>query len=162
MTWHWIDPVAGPAKAAQVLRPGGRLALFWYVSEPPPALGEAFAEAYRRVLPPGSPFAKGTMPGLGAYSAIFSKAEEGIRQSGAFTGPEPWQQWRYDWDRTFTRDEWLDAVPTSGGHNRFPPAMLSKLLTRIGAAIDAAGGSFTTHYTAAAVTATRTNAGPQP
>src|SRR5215216_3551484 len=30
-TWHWIDPVAGAAKAAQVLRPGGRLALFWNV-----------------------------------------------------------------------------------------------------------------------------------
>ena len=22
--WHWVDPVAGAAKAAQVLRPGGR------------------------------------------------------------------------------------------------------------------------------------------
>src|SRR5688572_11902991 len=28
-SWHWVDPVAGPAKAASVLRPGGRLALFW-------------------------------------------------------------------------------------------------------------------------------------
>src|SRR5947208_4459723 len=27
--WHWVDPVAGAAKAAQVLRPGGRLAVFW-------------------------------------------------------------------------------------------------------------------------------------
>ncbi|MCW2935319.1 MAG: hypothetical protein JWM19_6281 [Actinomycetia bacterium] len=24
--WHWVDPVAGAAKAAVVLRPGGRLA----------------------------------------------------------------------------------------------------------------------------------------
>ena len=28
-TWHWVDPVAGTAKAAQVLRPRGRLAVFW-------------------------------------------------------------------------------------------------------------------------------------
>lgn len=27
-TWHWLDPVAGAAKAALVLRPGGRLAVF--------------------------------------------------------------------------------------------------------------------------------------
>src|SRR3984885_16106882 len=27
--WHWVDPVAGAVKAAQVLRPGGRLAVFW-------------------------------------------------------------------------------------------------------------------------------------
>src|SRR3954470_19463645 len=26
--WHWVDPVAGAAKAAQVLRPEGRLAVF--------------------------------------------------------------------------------------------------------------------------------------
>src|SRR5689334_7216277 len=28
-TWHWVDPLAGATKAASVLRPGGRLALFW-------------------------------------------------------------------------------------------------------------------------------------
>jgi SAM-dependent methyltransferase len=27
--WHWVRPQAGVAKAAQVLRPGGRLAAFW-------------------------------------------------------------------------------------------------------------------------------------
>ncbi len=27
-SWHWVDPVAGAAKAAQVLRPGGRLAVW--------------------------------------------------------------------------------------------------------------------------------------
>jgi hypothetical protein len=48
-------------------------------------------------------------------------------------------------------------VPTSGGHSKFPPATLRELLAGIGAAIDAAGGSFTMRYTAAAVTATRTS-----
>jgi SAM-dependent methyltransferase len=158
MAWHWVDPVAGAAKAAQVLRPGGRLAVFWYVFQPPPALGEAFTDVYRRVLPPGSPFSStGTMPGLDAYSAFFTKAEDGIRQSGAFSDLEPWQQWRYDWEQTYTRDQWLDMVPTSGGHSKFPPAVLQQLLAGIGAAIGAAGGSFTMHYTAAAVTAIRTS-----
>jgi SAM-dependent methyltransferase len=32
MTWHWVDPVAGAAKAAAVLRPGGRLTAFWTCS----------------------------------------------------------------------------------------------------------------------------------
>jgi SAM-dependent methyltransferase len=152
MTWHWVDPLAGAAKAAQVLRPGGRLALFWYVFQPPPGLGEAFAGVYRRVLP-GTPFSRGTMPGLGSYSAFFSKAADGIDQAGAFSEPE---QWRFDWDRPYTRDEWLDLVPTSGGHSTFPPATLQELLAGIGAAIDAAGGSFTMQYTAVVVTATRT------
>src|SRR6185437_13427113 len=34
-SWHWVDPVAGVAKAAPVLRPGGRLAVFGHVFEPP-------------------------------------------------------------------------------------------------------------------------------
>src|SRR5690242_6168307 len=34
-SWHWIDPVAGAVKAAQVLRPNGRLAIFGHVFEPP-------------------------------------------------------------------------------------------------------------------------------
>jgi SAM-dependent methyltransferase len=39
--WHWVDPVAGAAKAAQVLRAGGRLAVFWNAFEPPPDLRDA-------------------------------------------------------------------------------------------------------------------------
>ena len=52
--WHWVDPVAGAAKAAQVLRPGGRLALFWNSFRPPADVNEAFAEVYQRVF--GSAF----------------------------------------------------------------------------------------------------------
>jgi SAM-dependent methyltransferase len=152
MTWHWVDPVAGAAKAVQVLRPGGRLAVFWYVFQPAPGLGQAFAAVYRRVLPPGSPFSRGTMPGLDSYSAFFTKAADGIRHVGAFSDPE---QRRFDWNRAYTRDEWLDLVPTSGGHSKFPSATLQELLAGIGAAIDEAGGSVTMHYTTVVVTATR-------
>ncbi len=151
-SWHWVDPVAGAAKAAQALRPGGRLAVFWNVFEPPPDLGEGFSEVYRRVLP-DSPFSRGAVGGLQGYSVLFAKAAEGIRAAGAFSDPE---QWRFDWERSYTRDEWLDQVPTFGGHSQFPPATLGELLAGIGAAIDAAGGSFTMDYTAAVVTAART------
>src|SRR5215468_2654544 len=41
--WHWVDPVAGAAKAAQALRPAGRLAVFWNAFQPPPGLVDAFA-----------------------------------------------------------------------------------------------------------------------
>ena len=152
--WHWVDPVAGTAKAAQVLRPGGRLAVFWYVFGPPSDVAEAFFAVYRRVLP-DSPFSRGTMPGLDRYSVFFTKAADGIRQVGAFGDPE---QWRYDWDRPYTRDEWLDQVHTFGGHSQIPPAEMEMLLAGIGAAIDAVGGSFTIHFTTVAVTAARTRA----
>lgn len=50
-SWHWVDPVAGAAKAAHVLRPGGRLAIFGHVYEPPTELAEPFAAACRRAAP---------------------------------------------------------------------------------------------------------------
>ena len=148
--WHWVDPVAGAAKAAQVLRPGGRLAVFWNAFQPPPSLGEAFAGVYRQVMPDLPNVWAG--PILDAYLMMCGKAADGIRQAGAFGGPE---QWRFGWDRLYTRGEWLEQVPTFGGYIQLPPARLEDLLAGIGAAIDAVGGSFTMHYTTVAVTAAR-------
>jgi hypothetical protein len=60
------------------------------------------------------------------------------------------------WQRPYTREEWLDQVPTTGDHTRFPPERVADLLGALGAAIDAAGGTFTMRYTTVAATATRT------
>jgi SAM-dependent methyltransferase len=152
--WHWVDPVAGAAKAAQALRPGGRLAVFWNAFEFPPDMAGAFSAAYRRALPDSPAFQRG-MRGADVYLAMCAKAADGIRQAGAFGDPE---QWRFDWDRPYTRDEWLDQVPTFGGHNQVPTANQEELLADMGAAIDAVGGRFTVHYATLAVTATRTGA----
>jgi SAM-dependent methyltransferase len=154
--WHWVDPVAGAAKAAQVLRPGGRLAAFWHVFEPPPEVAEAFVAAYRRVMP-DSPFDPQAMSkqAIDVYRVMFTKAADGIREVGGFSDPE---QWRFDWDRPYTRDEWLDLLPTTGGLTRLPSDKLAEVLADVGAAIDAMGGSFTMHYATVAVTAARTSA----
>jgi SAM-dependent methyltransferase len=150
--WHWVDPVAGAAKAAQVLRPGGLLAVFWNAAQLPPDLSAAFAEVHR-VVQPGLPFNPAARPALDAYQIMCDKAADGMRAAGAFGEPE---QWRFDWDRPYTRDEWLDQVPTMGGHAQLQPAKLEELLAGLGAAIDALGGDFTMNYATVAVTATRT------
>jgi SAM-dependent methyltransferase len=151
--WHWVDPVAGAAKAAQALRPGGRLALFWNVFDPPSDVAEAFAEVYRRVLP-DSLFGRGSASVVKAYSTFVTKAADGIRQVGVFGEPE---QWRFDWERIYSRDEWLDQLPTFGGHHQLSLAKLQELLAGIGAVIDASGGSFTMGYRAVVVTVAVTN-----
>jgi SAM-dependent methyltransferase len=150
--WHWVDPVAGAAKAARVLRRGGRLAVFWNAFQPPPDLGEAFADVYRRVLPdlPFNPWAR---PAIDAYLAMGTRAADGIGQAGEFGDAE---HWRFDWDRSYSRAEWLEQVPTAGGHSQLASAQLDELLAGIGAAIDMKGSSFTAHYTAVVVTAART------
>ena len=152
--WHWIDPVAGAAKAARSLRPGGRLAVFWNASQPPPDLAEAFAAVFRRVLP-DSPLFQRPVPGAEAYSGLSAKAAGGIRETSAFGDPEHWE---FQWDRPYTRDEWLEQVPTSGFAVRLQPDAMQQILAGIGAAIDAAGGSFIMHYTTVVVTAARTGA----
>jgi SAM-dependent methyltransferase len=156
--WHWVDPVAGAAKAAQVLRPDGRLAAFWHVFEPPPEVGEAFAAVYRRVMP-DSPF-DFRPPGrarsaLDGYQVLLSKAADGIREAARFGDPE---QWRFDWQRSYTSDEWLDQLPTIGALTWLPPDKLAKVLEGVGAVVDALGGGFTMHYATVVVTAVRTGA----
>lgn len=148
--WHWVAQVAGAAKAAQVLRPGGRLAVFWNSFRPQAEVDKAFAGVWHRVF--GSPFSLAAQAGPDAYSAMCRKAADGMRQAGAFGDS---QEWRFDWDRTYTRDEWLEVVPTFGGFSQYPPAKQQELLAGIGGAIDAVGGSFTMGYTAVVATAAR-------
>lgn len=147
-SWHWVEPVAGAAKAAEALRPGGRLALFWNVFAPPPDVAEAFAAVYRRVLP-DMPIFHNPRPPLDAYSGILGRAAGGIRAAGAFAEPE---EWRTEWERTYTREAWLELVPTQGGMSRLPPDRRAALLEGLGAAID---GAFTGRYTTVALLAVR-------
>ncbi len=153
-TWHWIDPVAGAAKAAEALRAGARLAAFRNDGQPAADVAEAFAAVYRRVMPdlPFNPWAR---PAPEASSALVTKAADGIREAGAFSDPE---QWRFEWECSYTRDDWLDQVPTTGGLTQLPPAQLEQLLAGIGAAVDAVAGSFTMRYITTVVTAARTDA----
>ncbi|MCU1647261.1 MAG: Methyltransferase type 11 [Nocardia sp.] len=154
--WHWVDPIAGAAKSAQVLRTGGRLAPFWHVFQLPFEVAQAFSEVYERVIP-GSPFniqpERG--PVLGVYEPILTKAADGIRVAGGFTDPE---QWRFDWEQHYTRDAWLDQMPSHGPLTQLPPEQLAQILEGVGTAIDALGGGFTMPYTTVVVTATRTAA----
>jgi SAM-dependent methyltransferase len=155
-TWHWIDPVAGAAKAAGLLRPGGLLAAVWNVAQPPADLSRAFAAATREAMPPqlaavidGSDVVKSAMDG---YRPMFDSAARGVRESGAFTEPA---EWRTAWEREYTRDEWLDQLPTGGLYTRLPKPVLERLLEAAGAVIDEAGGAFTVRFTTVAVAATR-------
>ncbi|MFE7407307.1 class I SAM-dependent methyltransferase [Isoptericola sp. NPDC057559] len=151
-TWHWVDPDAGAARAADVLRPGGELSVFWNAGDPPPDLAAAFAAVYARVLP-GSPMATaGTRTSIDGYAPMVARAADGVRAGGRFAEP---REHRFDWERTYTRDEWLDWVPTTGLATRLPAEQLRAVLDGLGAAIDDAGGSFVQRGFTLALTAAR-------
>jgi SAM-dependent methyltransferase len=151
-TWHWVDPVAGATKAAQVLRPGGLFAAFWNAGDPPPELAQAFANVYREIDPDSLLARLPARPGADAYGGLIDRAADGVRSVGLFS--EPATQ-RYAWEQTYTRDAWLDQVPTSGVASQLPPDVLARVVAGLGAAIDAVGGSFPVRYTTVALTALR-------
>jgi SAM-dependent methyltransferase len=151
-SWHWVDPTIGATKAAQVLRPGGRLAIFGHVYEPPAEVAEPFAAALRRAVP-DSPFnGQPARRPLDLYRAAYTKFADSIRETNQFGAPE---QWQFDWERSYTREEWLDLLPTTGGLTGLRPGRLAEVLAAVGDAIDALGGRFTMRYTTLAVTAVR-------
>ena len=151
-SWHWVDPSTGATKAAQVLRPGGRLAVFGHAYEPPAEVAEPFAAAYRRAAP-DSPFHNGpARRPLDLYRAAYSKVADTIDETGHFDATE---QWRFDWEQSYTRDQWLALLPTTGGLTQLRPDQLTGILNAVGDAIDSLGGRFTMNYTTLATTAVR-------
>ncbi len=152
--WHWVDPVAGAAKTAQVLRPHGRWAVFSHIFEPPEPVSTALAEAVERAVP-DLPVGFRARPGgaQAGYRAVFGKVVDAMRETGAFGEPE---DWRFEWERPYTRDEWLDLLPTTGVLTRVSPAALAEVRAAVGAAIDEQGGGFTMHFVTAGLSAVRT------
>jgi SAM-dependent methyltransferase len=151
--WHWVDPAAGATKAAAVLAPKGLFAAFWHVLLPPEAVQQAFAAAYHRVVP-DPPFDLRTTPRqANPYQSLITTVGEKFTALGGFGTPN---DWRFEWDRTYTRDEWLDQLPTQGGLTRLPAEQLAEILSEVGAAIDAMGGSFSARFTTVGVAVTRT------
>lgn len=150
--WHWLDQGAGAVKVAQVLRPGGRVAIFGHVYEAPSEVAEPFAAAFRRAAP-DSPFSnQAARRPLSVYQAGYARFADQLRDTGLFDVPE---QWRFDWEQTYTRDQWLDLLPTTGGLTQLPEDRMADILEAVGEAIDGLGGRFTMRYTTLATTALR-------
>jgi SAM-dependent methyltransferase len=146
--WHWVDAGQGARKAADVLEPRGRLATFWHVFDLPAPIGRAFATVYKRVVP-DAPFDFGTgRTMLELYQRQFDLTADAMRQAG-FDEPE---QWRYDWERHYTRDEWLELLSTHGGMTALSDDQRTEVLAGVAPAL---GDGFTLPYATVAVTARR-------
>ncbi|MDH6707194.1 SAM-dependent methyltransferase [Kitasatospora sp. MAA19] len=139
--WHWMDPFSSAAKAASVLRPGGRLCLFWSAGFPADDLADALADAYRRVLPPGS-------PKLTLGYAVSRSSDLPLDFSVVTGSPRAFQHMTEEparsvpWSATYTRDQWLDELYTHTDHTALPAEVRQNLFDEIGSTIDRFGGAF--------------------
>jgi SAM-dependent methyltransferase len=150
--WHWVDPVAGARSAAAILEPRGRVCLWWNVAQHLAELGEVVDPIYLRLAPEARAFS--VLLGTTARPTPFSAgpAIAALGDSPAFDAPTIEH---FAWQRTYSRDEWLDQLPTHSDHARLDPSVLADLLDQVGTAIDSLGGSFEMHYTTALVAAER-------
>ena len=121
------------------------------------SLKEAFGAVYRRVMPE-HPIAAGfwSRPAVDTYAAGRSTCAIAAWASGRRAASASRRSGRVCWGRRSTRQEWLDMVPTLGGHSQFPPPVIAALLDGLGEAVDDAGGGFDMGYTTLAVVAART------
>ncbi len=139
--WHWIEPSAGSAKAAAVLADGGRAGVFWNHGVQDPDAQQELQVVYRRFAPGidedsillGSPVAR-----------RIEAAAAGLSSSGRFSDPEVRT---YPWHKRYSREEWLDLLPTHSDHRTLPTERLASLLESVGAVIDDLGGTLDVRYT---------------
>ena len=131
--FHWIDPMVALPKAAAVLAPGGVLACFAHVPEPPPAafLG-VFEPIYARMAPelwvdpperwywPDGAFAQGL-----AASGLFGPVEHRV----------------YPATRAYTADRFADYLRTRSDYRALGPKRLDALLAAVVQAVREGGGA---------------------
>jgi SAM-dependent methyltransferase len=147
--WHWIDPDLGAAKAAEALRSGGRIGLFWNVGMQDPAAVEAIDAAYRAHAP--------NLEKTSIVTGFFgidrlSGPGRALEATGAFSDVETAS---YVWQHRYSRDAWLELLPTHSDHRLLPPEQLDALAAAIGDVIDAVGGHIDVTYETKLLTARR-------
>ncbi len=137
--WHWVDPVAGAHKAAQVVRPGGRVAHAWNIPSFDDNLRASLDAVYERLA---TGRAQPTVPHR-RRDGHQHDSERALVATGAF---EPPSHPEYEYDQRYSTAEWLAQLETHSDHHLLPDDDRARLLAAVGAAIDEHGGSFVMHY----------------
>lgn len=144
--WHWVNPLRGANRAAEVLESGGTLHIVWNVARPPRDLAQELDGLYVTLA-----------PGLDAYSVLlggsengedrhdprFTEAERGVGQSEQFGDPT---HHLFEWSRPYTSDEWTDQLPTHSDHAALAPQQLEELLAAVRRVIETRGNTFVMNY----------------
>ena len=136
-SWHWVSPEVRFSKAAQVLSPGGSLAVFGHVPVGMPApLLDRFKEIYLRQIGKWGPPPEAWYLPSGPFEGWF-------HESGLF---EPVEHTCYRWKWPHTTSSYLAFLRTRSDHRMMEPAKRDEVLGEIADAIDGEGGRFEMDY----------------
>ena len=138
--WHWIDPVAGAAKAAEVLVPGGHLALAWNEGQ---YEDEDALTALRGVYEQHAPQLHAD-----AISTRRDKMDDRVDLDAIATTPGfgATEIRTYEWLQPYTTDQWIDMLGTHSDHATLPEAQRDALLEAVDRAVDGMGGTLLLRY----------------
>ena len=127
--WHWIDPLVRWTRAAEVLRPGGSLALFWNHDHPAdPEVAARLQAAHDRWTPDiriDDPLPEG--------DAADQWPGPHLAQLSAFTDLE---SRRYSWQRVLSGQDYVELLSTMSKYRVQSEATRSALLADL---LDVAG-----------------------
>ena len=138
--WHWIDPEVGAGRAAEVLRPGGVIAVFWNHGLLPAELSARLRDVYAR-----------RAPGLERYSVLLGNSiddrvavtRDHLELHPAFSHVDVCT---FHHEVGYTTAAWTEHLVTHSDHRVLEPALRAPLLAAVEAEIEAVGGSFTMRY----------------
>ena len=133
--WHWIDPVQGPQKAAQVLNPDGTLALFWNYGELTGELRHALDSVYETHAP-------ALVPDASKQRHDDDGHVQALKASGHFASV---RTEKYHWATTLNADEWVARLATHSDHITLPDDQRATLLAEVRKVIEAHGNNVELH-----------------
>jgi ubiquinone/menaquinone biosynthesis C-methylase UbiE len=136
-SWHWVSPEVRFVKAAEVLSPGGSLAIFGHVPVglPTPLLAQ-FKDIYLRHTGKWGPPPEAWYLPDGPFRAWFD-------ESGMF---EPVAHRSYPWKWRQGTSSYTDFLRTRSDHRMLESAKREAMLDEIAKTIDGDGGSLTVDY----------------
>ncbi len=143
--WHWVDPRAGAVKARGVLRPGGRVALFWNRDSLSAELRAELDVAYGREAPE----LRDREWQRGVRWDRRGAAEAGLQAAG-FVGVG---SRTYEWRRELSGEDWLALVQTYSDHHLLPETQRGRLIQGLREAVDRRGRTVAIDYETHLITA---------
>jgi SAM-dependent methyltransferase len=133
--FHWIEPAYGLARAAELLKPTGAIALVWTVDRSQ-----------------GSAFWRATEPIYNTYNPVDSNPKppgnvdlyrDALRTSGQFVGI---REVRHAWAKRYTGEEYLKLLQTFSDHRAMPEPSKSRFFEAIADVIAQMGGKVVRDY----------------
>jgi SAM-dependent methyltransferase len=136
-SWHWVDQTAGPAKAAALLRPGGRFAAFWNGYEHSADVSAQLRPIYEELAPELARFSIffGTLlPDDPRNDNMFGRA---LAATGAF---DDVAHREFRWTRRYSSESYPAELATHSDHHGLDEPLRSRLLGEVAKVIDGFGG----------------------